>query len=206
MINFDRASLKYMAQANLRGKPTEWLVFHFQHLQDELQKVKDYEHLTPDDPYVYYGLCGLDALVNEVQRRRRLSYAGITNTNRETIEAIKSSLKIEDILEWYTEVFLHQRNWTYRCTLHGPDNHPSGSIKDNRAHCFVCDQGGDVFDVVQLFERVSLPQAIAKLARHIGVNLKPLKDSPSPWGGEGWGGGRGRRRPDGWSHERNDHF
>ena len=171
----ERETLKLMARHNWRGMPTEKLVYQFQELQDSLAVVKD-NPLTADNPYVYYAMCSLEALIAEVERRRNLKYTGIQNTNAETIQAIKSAIKIEDVLEWYTDVFLDKRQWTYRCTLHGPDKTPSGVIyrNDNRGWCFVCSQGGDVFDIVQLFERVTLPQAMAKLARHIGIDLRPI--------------------------------
>ena len=180
-----KETLKLMAQKNWRGMPTEKLVYNFQELQDSLQVVKDNPGLTDDNPYVYYAMCSLDALIAEVERRRNLKYQGIQNTNAETIQTIKSAIQIEDVLEWYTDVFLDKRQWTYRCTLHGPDHHPSGVIykKDNRAWCHVCNQGGDIFDIVQLFERVELPQAMAKLARHIGIDLRPITKEGKVRGG-----------------------
>jgi len=115
-------------------------------------------------------------LEEEIQRRRDLKYSGVQSTNSEIIQTIKNAINIEDVLAWYTDVFLNKKVWKYRCTLHGQDNHPSGVIYPNegRFHCFVCQKHGDVFDAVQFFERVDLPRAIAKLAQHLGLDTKPI--------------------------------
>ena len=46
-------------------------------------------------------------------------------------------------------------------------------------HCFVCNAHGDIFDAVQLWERMELIQAIKKLANYIGLEIKPFKTKPT---------------------------
>lgn len=185
----DQQTLAILAHHNWRGVPTERLVYTLQDAKDGLVSLTDdfvkiYSvRLPPEcseqewlEGQRYYIEQSIQGIEQEFERRGRLTYAGVLHTNKEIIQAIKNALKIEDVLEWYTEVFLHKKVWTYRCTLHGKDEHPSGVIypEEKRCHCFACQKGGDVFDVVQLFERIDLPQAIAKLARHLGLDTKPL--------------------------------
>lgn len=127
----------------------------------------------------YFWNSIIDSDTKEIERRRHINETYVKNPDLEIIQTIKERIKIEDVLEWYTEVLVSKRQWKYRCTLHGPDKHPSGIIyqQDNKCWCFVCNQGGDVFDTVQLFERINLPQAIAKLATHIGIDTKSLTNS-----------------------------
>ena len=172
-------TLKLLAHPNLRGIPTDRLIYDLQDLRESV--------LCATDPEIegelrYFFEQGIAHFEQEITRRRKLTYEGVQYTNREIIQAIKNVINIEDVLAWYTEVFLEKRTWAYRCTLHGNDQHPSGVIyrDEKRCHCFVCEKGGDIFDVVQLFEHLDLPKAIAKLARHIGIDTKPLVKRNGP--------------------------
>ena len=178
----DKQTLDLLTRPNCRGWPTEELVYEIQNARAILEFAAN----NPEDAktfpteslegYLYYCGQALQGLEEEIERRRTLVYQGVEHTNKEIIEAIKAATRIENVLEWYTDVFLHKKTWTYRCTLHGEDKHPSGIIypEEARCWCYVCNKGGDVFDVVQAFERISLPQAIAKLARNLGLDIKPL--------------------------------
>ena len=184
----DRETLTILAKQNWRGIPTERLVYFIQDAKEQFDNLQgDFKigfariplGCTKEewlDNQRYYFEQSIQSIEQEFERRGRLTYVGVLHTNKEIIQTIKTTLKIEDVLEWYTEVFLHKKVWTYRCTLHGKDEHPSGVIypKEGRCHCFTCLKGGDVFDVMQHWERIDLPQAIAKLARHLGLDTKPL--------------------------------
>lgn len=175
MENIDGAILKLFSKRNLKGVPTHMLIYELQDCRDEIADA------ISDDSQQFYCKCRIEAIVSEIGKRRKLQSTGVVNTNRETLEAIKAALKIEDVLEWYTDIIVprseYRGNWTYRCTLHGPDNHPSGTIyrSELRAWCHACNKGGDIFDIVQLFEGIDLPRAIKKLATHIGLELRPLR-------------------------------
>ena len=114
----------------------------------EIQKCQDF--VTIDEgteaEWFWWGEY-LKHVESEIKRRRLIPQLAQTHDN-EILLAIKQATPIEDVLEWYTEVFYHRQTWTYRCTLHGPDNHPSGHIyrDEKRAWCFTCNQGGDLFD------------------------------------------------------------
>lgn len=183
----DKQTLDLLARPNWRGVGTEYLVYDIQDVRaaleyaienprEDFKGTKECPGTEDREGYLYYCEQSLQGLEDEIERRRKLQYEGVLHTNKEIIEAIKAATRIEDVLSWYTDVFLHKKTWTYRCTLHGDDKHPSGVIypEEKRCHCYACQKGGDVFDVVQAFERATLPQAIAKLARNLGLDIKPL--------------------------------
>jgi hypothetical protein len=165
--------IKSLAETNMRGISSSDIVCEIQSLREQIEESSGEHH--------YYLLCRFNHLLNELERRSRLNDKGIRTTNNEIIQTIKEKIKIEDVLAWYTDVYYHNKNWTYRCTLHGKDSHPSGKIyiDQSKAWCHVCNQGGDIFDIVQLFERMELNEAIKKLANYIGLELKPFNKRPT---------------------------
>ena len=187
----DRQIIQLQGESNMRGITTSQLIYDFQHATD---MAKDPGYHVPldfeDNEWwtewaVFTGNATRNGILKEIDRRRRLTYDLKINPNVEVIQAIKDAVRIEDVLEWYTEVFLDKHKWSYRCTLHGADEHPSGVIypEEKRCWCFACNTGGDVFDVVQSFERVDLKQAISKLARHVGLDTKPMSRTQKVKGG-----------------------
>ncbi len=104
----------------------------------------------------------------------------IKNPDREIIQTIKERIHLADVIEWYTEItYSNTDQMKFRCTLHGTDTSPSGVIytKEQKWWCFGCNKGGDAFDAIQAFERIDLPTAIKKLANHLGIELRPLKEN-----------------------------
>lgn len=190
-----REVLKLLATKNLRGISTSSLVCELQGIGDKLVNLD----ICPDevisfsrpqgcskeewlDDHHYFLLCSVGAIKQELLRRRQAQYLGYGWPDKEIIQTIKEKLGsngLTDVIGWYTDVFYYQGKWTFRCMLHGEDKHPSGVIYPNELkwHCYGCNRGGDVFDIVCLFERVELPQAIKKLARYLGIDLKPLKEN-----------------------------
>jgi len=181
----DYKTIALLARPNCRGITTDRLVYRIQDLRDKLDLLHP-DDLLPCpqgctqeewiDDHKYFLEESIKGIEAEIERRRNLTYAGVQHTNSEIIQTIKNAIDITDVLSWYTEVFINKKQWTYRCILHGEDKHPSGVIykDENRFHCFTCGKHGDIFDAVQYFERVDLPEAIKKLARHIGLDTKPL--------------------------------
>lgn len=163
-------TLKILAQSNLRGVTSPNIVCEIQYLREQLEDEKEPEQH-------FFLLCRFNWLLNELERRTRLNDNGIKTTNREIIQTIKDRVQIDTVLSWYTDVFYHQNKWTFRCTLHGDDKHPSGVIykDEGKFHCFVCNAHGDIFDAVQMFERLELIEAIKKLANYIGLEIKPFE-------------------------------
>tara|TARA_Y100000310_G_scaffold64447_1_gene59971 strand:- start:4305 stop:4847 length:543 start_codon:yes stop_codon:yes gene_type:complete len=166
-----RETLKLLADRNLRGTTTTELVFEMQGLMARLESTEE----ISDDSHRYFLECLLDVCLRELLRRRQINKVGgrlDQYPDRELIHAIKDRVKIEDVIGWYTRIFVSSKqNWQYHCTLHGTDRHPSGMLyrDEQRYWCFGCNQGGDIFDAVVAFEETTLQQAIRKLASHIGL-------------------------------------
>lgn len=59
------------------------------------------------------------------------------------------------------------------CPFHGDDKHPSMKVYDaNKGyHCFVCGEGGDVFDFVMKIDNVSFDDAVRIVARIAGIDI-----------------------------------
>ena len=194
----NQQGLKLLASQNQRGIPTNRIVYE---ILDTRAKLKLLE-ISPDDAigfqcpsyytekewveeHRYFWDCVLESCFNEIERRRNINEDAIKKPAREIIQAIKTDMPLADVLEWYTKVIYNGRKqWKFHCTLHGEDKHPSGIIysDEQRWWCFTCNQGGDVFDAVQAFERVDLPQAIKKLATYLGIELRPLTNKKKRMG------------------------
>jgi DNA primase len=58
------------------------------------------------------------------------------------------------------------------CPFHD-DHSPSMSISPDKQiyKCFVCGNGGNVFTFVQNYEKISFPEAVARVAQLIGYQL-----------------------------------
>jgi len=86
-----------------------------------------------------------------------------------------------DILQVVQErVSLRRAGTSYKglCPFHG-EKTPSFNVSPERGvfHCFGCGVGGDVFKFVELYEKVTFPEAVRLLAARIGVAV------PEPEGG-----------------------
>jgi len=160
----------------------------------ELQAARDYIDDPPPPPRDFHGdpdeyrelevyavQCSVQAIIAELERRKRLQYDLKTNPDNEIVQTLKERIPIADVVEWFTEVYYSNRDrLKFRCPLHS-DSHPSGIIyaKEGRWHCFQCNEHGDIFDAVSKFGRTDFPHAVARLARHIGIDTKPLRRKPN---------------------------
>jgi len=142
-----------------------------------------------NDQFYHPGHDGINKLVyearvtheikREMARRDRFVVNPTQRPHRSLIEAIKERSNITDVLEKYTDVFFHGGKWTFRCPLH-VDKTPSGSVRDQHAHCFSCNFHGDVIDVVEKFGRMTISQAIKELCQFYGIqpDILPTREIP----------------------------
>ena len=88
------------------------------------------------------------------------------------IDEIKDRVSMLDVLQLYGQYPVRGRN-NYRCFVHSPDKHPSAGItKDGqRWHCFSCNYTGNIFDVVQHFEKCDLKTAMRILDDKFNLGL-----------------------------------
>lgn len=64
-----------------------------------------------------------------------------------------------------TELLEANGNKNIHCINHEPDKHPSMSIKNNFAYCFVCGWHGDSIDVAMKIWQVSFVEAVRRLVK-----------------------------------------
>lgn len=76
-----------------------------------------------------------------------------------TIEEMKSRITMRELLESYG-IYPHRGKNIYKCFVHD-DKSPSANIVKGceKFHCFSCGFTGDIFDVVQHFEKCDLKTA-----------------------------------------------
>ena len=97
------------------------------------------------------------------------------------IEQIRSQSDIVDVISDYMQLTKRGRNWFGLCPFHGEQT-PSFSVSQDKQifHCFGCGAGGNAITFVMDIENIPFPDAVAKLAERVGVQV-----DVQPQGGEG---------------------
>jgi DNA primase len=90
-----------------------------------------------------------------------------------SIESLKQSLDIVDVIGNYIELKKAGANYKANCPFHG-EKTPSFNVSPARQiyHCFGCGAGGDAIRFVMEFEKLSYPEAIEKLASLYNFSLR----------------------------------
>ena len=75
--------------------------------------------------------------------------------------------------------------WKGLCPFHG-EKTPSFQVNGDKGffHCFGCGVGGDVIKFVELYDKVTFPEAVRQLAGRVGPRC------PEPEESQGGGAGR----------------
>ncbi len=137
----------------------------------KLQDLELNDYYSQGEVGQYYLALVNKRIMRELQRRKTFALPDGTIPAIEVIKAIKQCTDITEVLEQFTAVFTYKGKWTYRCTLHGEDLHPSGVIyrDTNSCYCFACQKGGDVINVVKLFSNMDTGSAITYLCKFYGI-------------------------------------
>lgn len=87
------------------------------------------------------------------------------------IDDIRERVSMLDVLQLYGQYPVRGRN-NYRCFAH-QDNHPSAGLtkSGDKFHCFACNYTGNIFDVVQHFEKCDLKTAMRILDYKFNLGL-----------------------------------
>ncbi|RDI43993.1 DNA primase [Falsibacillus pallidus] len=99
----------------------------------------------------------------------------------ETINQIKQSVDIVDVISEYVQLKKQGRNYFGLCPFHG-ENSPSFSVSPEKQifHCFGCGTGGNAFSFLMDIEGVSFQEAIAMAAEKgnipFEINLEAHKE------------------------------
>jgi len=128
-----------------------------------------------------YRFHRLEVIREELARRRRLERygaPGVPNKGtipQELLERLKQAAPVEEIALSLGLVTHGSRpRIKMRCPLPShEDEHPSATIycDEGRWWCFVCNQGGDVIDLVQAAQGLSWREAVKWLADGLGIEL-----------------------------------
>ena len=92
---------------------------------------------------------------------------------KESIEALKSSIDIVDVIGNYLELKKAGSNYKANCPFHG-ERTPSFVVSPSKQifHCFGCGVGGDAIKFVMDYEKLSCPEAVEKLASSFYFSLR----------------------------------
>src|SRR5690554_2170610 len=90
----------------------------------------------------------------------------------ETIEKIRSSVDIVDVIGEYVQLKKQGRNYFGLCPFHG-EKTPSFSVTQEKQifHCFGCGKGGNVMTFLMEMESFSFYEALQFLANRSGTEL-----------------------------------
>ncbi|MEA3456843.1 MAG: DNA primase [Campylobacterota bacterium] len=95
-----------------------------------------------------------------------------------SIESLKSSIDIVDVVGNYIELKKAGANYKANCPFHG-EKTPSFVVSPSKQiyHCFGCGAGGDSIKFMMEIEKLSYPEAIEKLASMYNFSLLYTKGS-----------------------------
>jgi DNA primase len=93
----------------------------------------------------------------------------------ETIETIRRSVDIVDVISDYVQLKKQGRNYFGLCPFHG-EKTPSFSVSPEKQifHCFGCGAGGNVFSFLMDIEGISFIDAAERLASRANIDLSHL--------------------------------
>jgi DNA primase len=99
---------------------------------------------------------------------------------KESIEALKSSIDIVDVIGNYLELKKAGANYKANCPFHG-EKTPSFVVSPSKQifHCFGCGVGGDAIKFVMDYEKLSYPEAVEKLASSFNFSLRYTQGNDS---------------------------
>jgi len=93
-----------------------------------------------------------------------------------SVENLKNSMDIVDIISNYIEVKKAGANFKANCPFHG-EKTPSFVISPSKQifHCFGCGIGGDAIKFVMDYEKINYPEALEKIASMMNFSLSYTK-------------------------------
>ena len=101
------------------------------------------------------------------------------------IDDLKSHADIVQVVQERVPLRRSGVAWKGLCPFHG-EKTPSFQVNGDKGvfHCFGCGVGGDVIKFVELYDKVTFPEAVRQLAARVGLTVPEPEDSQG-----------GRRRP-----------
>ena len=92
--------------------------------------------------------------------------------SEEDINEIRQKADIADIIQRYIPLVKKGKNFAAVCPFHD-DHDPSLSINLDKQifKCFVCGEGGNVFNFVKAYEKISFSESVIKVANYVNYSL-----------------------------------
>ncbi len=93
--------------------------------------------------------------------------------SKETIHRIIAETDIVEVISGYIPLKRAGTNFLALCPFHD-EKTPSFNVTPSRQiyHCFGCSEGGDVIRFVMNYENITFPEAAARLAERVGIQLE----------------------------------
>lgn len=93
--------------------------------------------------------------------------------NDDDIQALRERADLAAVISGHTALGRNGARLKGLCPFHA-EKTPSFTVDPARGfyHCFGCDEGGDVFRFLQKIEALSFPEAVERLARIVGYELR----------------------------------
>jgi DNA primase len=94
------------------------------------------------------------------------------------IADLKSHADIVQIVQQVVPLRRSGAAWKGLCPFHG-EKTPSFQVNGDKGvfHCFGCGVGGDVIKFVELYEKITFPEAVRQLAARVGLAVPEGEDS-----------------------------
>jgi DNA primase len=91
----------------------------------------------------------------------------------ETIERIRNTADIYDVVAQYVDLIKKGRNYFGLCPFHS-EKTPSFSVAPDKQiyHCFGCGAGGNVFSFIVEHEKVTFVEAVQQLGEKYGIQVQ----------------------------------
>ena len=99
---------------------------------------------------------------------------------QDTIDQIRDSSEILDVVSDYVELRRRGRNYFGLCPFH-PEKTPSFSVAPDKQiyHCFGCGAGGNAISFLMEYEKISFIDSLKTLSERYGVELNLNRDEGS---------------------------
>lgn len=98
---------------------------------------------------------------------------------QDDVQNIRSSVTMRQLAAMYG--YEVNRSGMMRCPFHGEDKHPSLKVYDGERgwYCFVCNEGGDIFDFAMRHDGLEFPRAVERIAYMAGIPVSDGKNGLS---------------------------
>ena len=89
------------------------------------------------------------------------------------IEEIREAANIVDVISEYVQLRKRGKNYIGLCPFHN-EKTPSFTVSDEKQifHCFGCHAGGNVFNFMMEYEKISFIESVQELAKRFGITLE----------------------------------